>query len=186
MKRCFSVSYPFPLCPSICFPLCVLSWLSHPQTNTKRQATQHGILPSLLGDRDKGIVIVYGEETNILYWADKISQGRTKFLCTCTASPTNQPRKDSFHLYSLSPHSPQFQQSAGATTFYSLSDPTMLVLEFLAGMCCPFSPIFPLYLIRPIICSVLSYPQFLLTLGSPNITLVYSVLATVSTCLFCL
>jgi hypothetical protein len=30
-------------------------------------------------------------------------------------SPTNQPRKDPFHVYSLSPHLPQFQQSAGAT-----------------------------------------------------------------------
>ncbi len=29
-------------------------------------------------------------------------------------SPTNQPKKDPFHLYSLSPHLPQFQQSAGA------------------------------------------------------------------------
>ncbi len=33
---------------------------------------------------------------------------------------TNQRRKDPFHLYSLSPHSPQFQQSAGATLRYSL------------------------------------------------------------------
>ncbi len=33
---------------------------------------------------------------------------------TGTTSPTNQ-RKDPFHLYSLSPHSPQFHQSAGAT-----------------------------------------------------------------------
>jgi len=27
-----------------------------------RQATQHGCLPSLLGERDKGIEIVYGKE----------------------------------------------------------------------------------------------------------------------------
>ncbi len=35
-----------------------------PETHTKRQATQHGYLylPSLLGDGDKGIEIVYGEE----------------------------------------------------------------------------------------------------------------------------
>jgi hypothetical protein len=38
-----------------------------------------------------------------------------KVSCTGTTSPTNQPRKDLFHLYSLSPHSPQFQHSAGAT-----------------------------------------------------------------------
>jgi hypothetical protein len=35
----------------------------------------------------------------------------TKISCTGKISPTNQPRKASFHLYSLSPHSPQFQQS---------------------------------------------------------------------------
>jgi hypothetical protein len=42
-------------------------------------------------------------------WADQSGQGRTKVSCTGTAGPTNQPRKDQFHLYSLSPHSPQFQ-----------------------------------------------------------------------------
>jgi hypothetical protein len=39
-------------------------------THTKRQATQQGGLPCLLGDGDKGMEIVYGEEKNILYWAD--------------------------------------------------------------------------------------------------------------------
>ncbi len=43
---------------------------------------------------------------NILSWADWSSQGRTKISCTGTMSPTNQPRKDPFHLYSLSPHLP--------------------------------------------------------------------------------
>jgi hypothetical protein len=37
------------------------------ETHTKRQATQHGCLPNLLGDGDKGIEIVYSEEKNILY-----------------------------------------------------------------------------------------------------------------------
>jgi hypothetical protein len=41
-----------------------------PKTHTKRQATQHGCLPSLLGDEDKGIEIVYSEVKNILYCAD--------------------------------------------------------------------------------------------------------------------
>jgi hypothetical protein len=41
-----------------------------PETHIERQATQHGRLPSLLGDGDKGNEIVYGEEKNILYWAD--------------------------------------------------------------------------------------------------------------------
>jgi hypothetical protein len=31
---------------------------------------KHGGLPSLLGDGEKGIEMVYGEEKNILYWAD--------------------------------------------------------------------------------------------------------------------
>jgi hypothetical protein len=40
------------------------------ETHSKRQATQHGCLPSLLGDGDKGIELEYGEEINRLYWAD--------------------------------------------------------------------------------------------------------------------
>jgi hypothetical protein len=36
-----------------------------PETHTKRQAAQHGCLPSLLGDGDKGIEIVYGEKKKI-------------------------------------------------------------------------------------------------------------------------
>ncbi len=41
------------------------------ETRTKRQVTQHGCLPSMLGAGDKEIKIVCDEETNILYWADK-------------------------------------------------------------------------------------------------------------------
>jgi hypothetical protein len=40
----------------------------------EEEADQRHILrnrrPSLLGDSDKGIEMVYGEEKNILYWAD--------------------------------------------------------------------------------------------------------------------
>jgi hypothetical protein len=36
-------------------------------TYYKRQATQLDCLPSLLGDGDKGIEIVNGEEKNIMY-----------------------------------------------------------------------------------------------------------------------
>ncbi len=75
--------------------------------HTKRQATQHGCLPRLLGNGVKGIEIVYGEDKNILYWADYSSQG--------TTGPTNQLRKEPFHLSPLSPHSPQFPYSAEAT-----------------------------------------------------------------------
>jgi hypothetical protein len=48
----------------------------------------------LLGDGDKGIEILYGEEKNILYWAVSSSPGRTKISCTSMKSPTNQTRKD--------------------------------------------------------------------------------------------
>jgi hypothetical protein len=37
------------------------------ETHTKRQATRHSCLPSLLGDGDKGIKIVYDEEKKFLY-----------------------------------------------------------------------------------------------------------------------
>ena len=70
-----------------------------PESHTKRQATQQGYLSSFVGDGDKGTEIVYGE-------------GK-KMYTELTTSPTNQQRKDHFHLPSLSPHSPQFQQSAG-------------------------------------------------------------------------
>ncbi len=42
----------------------------YPETHTKRKATQHGCLPSLLSDEDRGTEIVYDEEKNILHWAD--------------------------------------------------------------------------------------------------------------------
>jgi hypothetical protein len=41
-----------------------------PETHTKRHPTQQGCLPRLLVDGDKEIEKVYGEERNILYWAD--------------------------------------------------------------------------------------------------------------------
>jgi hypothetical protein len=66
------------------------------ETHLKRQVTLHDCLPSLLGDMAKRIEIVYGEEKNILYWADlrgqrrtkmhkkpkkRTNQGRTHFIC---------------------------------------------------------------------------------------------------------
>ncbi len=92
---------------------------SQPETHIQRQAALHDCLPRLLE-------IVYGEEKNILYWADQSSQGRIGVSCTGTTSQMNQPRKDPFHLYSLNPHSPQFQQSFGATPL-RLSDPKLAI-----------------------------------------------------------
>ena len=48
------------------------------------------------------------------------AQGRIQNCSTGTTSPTNQPRKGLLHLYFVSPHLPQFQQSAEATPLCSL------------------------------------------------------------------
>jgi hypothetical protein len=79
-----------------------------PDTHTKRQATQHGCLPSLIGDGDRGIEIVYGEEKYILYWATRAAKAEQKVSCTSTTRSTNQPRKDPIHLNPPSLHSLQF------------------------------------------------------------------------------
>ncbi len=65
-------------------------------THIQRQAALHDCLPKLLGDEDTNIKIVYGEEKNILYWADQSSQGRIKVSCTGATSQTNQPREHPF------------------------------------------------------------------------------------------
>jgi hypothetical protein len=87
---------------------CVLSVSMSPhrllvkETLTKRKATQHGCLPSFLGDGDNRAA--KAEEESLvpsqLYIAYRTNQGRTPF-----------------HLYSLSPDTPihKFQLSAGAT-----------------------------------------------------------------------
>jgi hypothetical protein len=77
----------------------MILWLE-PETHTKRQATQHDCLPSLLGDGDRGIEEVYGEDKQIFCTgqtraakteqkplvaarqAQQTNQGRTPFICT--------------------------------------------------------------------------------------------------------
>jgi hypothetical protein len=75
---------------------------------------------------DKKIEIVYGEEKNILYWA--LEQPRqNKNLCTDTTSPTKQPRKDPFHLYSLRPNLPSVSTASrggGHPSLVSMVIPT--------------------------------------------------------------
>ncbi len=47
-----------------------------PKTHIQRRDALHDCLPRLLGDEESGrtqIEIVYGEEENILYWADQSS-----------------------------------------------------------------------------------------------------------------
>ncbi len=53
-----------------------------------------------------------------MYWADQSSQDRIKVSCTSTTSPANQTRKDPFSFVLLSPHTPQFQLSVGATSLW--------------------------------------------------------------------
>ncbi len=68
-------------------------WSLRTETHTKRLATQHSCLPSA------------GR------WGQRKQLKCVKIFCTRPTRPTNQqPRKDPFQLYSLSPHSPQFQQ----------------------------------------------------------------------------
>ncbi len=52
------------------------------------------MVPSLLGTGYKLIETVYGEEKNILYWADIKQPRQDKISCTGMTSPTNQQRKD--------------------------------------------------------------------------------------------
>ncbi len=99
-----------------CFLLCVLSWLSRPETNSKRQATQYGCLPSSLGDGDKR-----NRNSVRCTGPTRASKAKQKSCVPARQAQRTKPKKDSFHLYSLSPHSPQFQQSAGATTLYIVS-----------------------------------------------------------------
>jgi hypothetical protein len=83
----------------------------------EERATQLGYLSGWQGDRDKGIEIVYGED-ELFCTGPTIEQPRQKKISCIPARQAqakHQPRKDLFHLYSLIPHSPQFQQSAGAT-----------------------------------------------------------------------
>jgi hypothetical protein len=86
------------------YSLCLAGRRYGPETHTNTGDLAR--LPAhLAGHGDKGIEIVHSEEKNILYLAYyRSSQGRTKISCTGTTSPTNQPRKGSIHLSSLSPH----------------------------------------------------------------------------------
>ncbi len=59
-----------------------------------------------------------GKKYFILGWTEQ--PRKEKSLLYGMTSPMNQPRKDPFYLNSLSPHSPQFQQSVGATPLLHL------------------------------------------------------------------
>jgi hypothetical protein len=100
-----------------CRQILVVTTSPHRQRHTKRQATQHGSLPSLLDDGDKGIELVYGEKKEI---TGPTTAAKAVHKSLVPERPT-QRRKDPFHLSSLSPHAPHFQQSAGRPPLFSLS-----------------------------------------------------------------
>ncbi len=69
----------------------------------------------LAGDGDKGIEIVYGKE-KIYFVLGRLEQPRqNKNLLNQHDKPNEPTKKELFLMYSLRPHLPQFQQSAGAT-----------------------------------------------------------------------
>ncbi len=59
----------------------------------------------------------------VLGWPEQPRQDKSIFY-----QPTNQPKKNPFHMYALSPHLTQFQQSAGDTPLWSLC-PTWISRE---------------------------------------------------------
>ncbi len=71
--------------------------------------------------------IVFSEEKIFFFFAyfalGRLEQPRQNKTLLCRHDKSNKPTKEGppFHLYSVSPHSPQFQQSAWATSLYSLS-----------------------------------------------------------------
>ncbi len=99
-----------------CFAFGALNSL--PETHTKRQATQRGCLPSLLGDEDKGIEIEYGEEKTFCTGPTRAAKAEQKSLVPHD-KPNEPTKKGPLPFVHFEPHSPQ--QSAGATPIYSLS-----------------------------------------------------------------
>ncbi len=105
------------MAPSCFFPRLyhALRWCDQRETHIKRQAPRQDCLPSLLGDGDKLIEIVYGEEKN--FFVKGRLQGRAvkagqKYLVPSWHDEPNEPTimKDPFHICTLSPQLPQFQQ----------------------------------------------------------------------------
>ncbi len=86
--------------------------LDLPETYTKRQATQHGCLSSLLSDRDKGIEIVNGGEKICCIWPTRAIKAKQNLLYRqdMLNDPTTEGPLSFVHLYSLSYHSSQFRQ----------------------------------------------------------------------------
>jgi hypothetical protein len=74
------------------YPLHHILIIVQPETHTKRQATQHGSLSSLLGDGDKGIEIVNGEEKS--FCTGRLEQLRMNKNLLYLHNKPNEPTKE--------------------------------------------------------------------------------------------
>jgi hypothetical protein len=93
------------------------------ETHNNRQVAQHGCLPSLLGDGDKGIEMVYGEEKNILYWVIIAAKAEQKsFLPTRQAQRTNRESTPFICSFSVPIHLTFKSQQWPPLSLSSLSD----------------------------------------------------------------
>jgi hypothetical protein len=106
--------------------------MAYTGTHTKRLATQHGCLPSLLGDGDNGIEIVYSEEKNIFCIYQTRAPRQNKKLWYRQERP-NDPTKKGYLSFVLfeSPFAPQFQPTSMVSTV-SRGHPS-LVVQFTDG-----------------------------------------------------
>jgi hypothetical protein len=97
--------------------------------HTKRQATQHGCLPSLLGDGDKIIEIVHGEEKKYSLLG-RLEQPRQNKNLLYQHDKPNEPTKKrslSFVLFE-SPFTSVSTVSRGQPSLVSLGEPLGLYI----------------------------------------------------------
>ncbi len=97
------------------------------ETHTKRQATKHDCLPSLLGDGDKVIEIVYGEEKNILYLATRATTAE-QYL-QCWHDKPNEPTREGLLSFVL------FESLFTSVSIVSRGHPSIVSLGSTACKC---------------------------------------------------
>ncbi len=134
LRNLFSSPIPYPPLPWSCGYWLLLGLATpYPSEGTKQYSmwfNQRHILrekrpstaacPACGGDEDRGIEILYGEEKNIFTEPIRAANAEKKSLVPAWQTKRSNQGNNSFHLYSFSPHSPEFLQSAGATHVYSI------------------------------------------------------------------
>jgi hypothetical protein len=120
-----------PLCTaSLHAMVCAFgSSVRQPETHIKRQAAQHGCLPSLLGDRDKGTEIMYGKQKQ-LYWAigpTRALKGDQKSLVPARQA---QPTKEGALSFVL------FESPFTSVSTVSRGYPSLVVIKASLGVIC--------------------------------------------------